>query len=52
MSLSAKLKEQILLILKPTEATLLVLGLILSSFIVRVITFEPLVEQGSPFASG
>ena len=51
MSLSTKLQKQVLITKNPTEATLPVLDLILSSFTVRVITFEPVVAQLSSFAS-
>ena len=51
MSLSRKLYKQALLFFKPTEATLPVLGLILSLFTARVLNFEPLVAQLPSFFS-
>ena len=50
MGLSRKLYEQVLLIFKATEATSLVLDLILSLFTARVITFEPMVAQLPSFS--
>ena len=45
MRLSRKLHKQALLPFRPTEATSLVLDLILSLFTARVLTYEPLVAQ-------
>ena len=50
MGLSRELYKQALLIFKPTEATSSVLDVILSLFMARVITFEPIVAQLPSFS--